>query len=128
MNVIDYVYAQIYCWYFEKRNNRNKIYRNILPAVALSICFTGWFVFFVELKYYYYNIKRDNHIIFYYFNTALNLGYIIYAFYIRKLRFAFACIKYVKIDKFKSSLDPIVFAWVFIFLPYILVLFIWFKK
>jgi hypothetical protein len=54
MKIIDYLYFNIYRWYYQMRVDGRKVNPPSLTASLFGICLSGWFFFF---DYLYYHFK-----------------------------------------------------------------------
>lgn len=122
MNFIDFVYASIYSWYQQMADNGRKVNPQGLTSVVFGICTNGWFVFFTELYFYLSKSHRITINTLVYVIVALFSAALVNLIYSRNDRYRVVYNKYQQSNK-KKSRRAVIFSWVFIFFPYILLLF-----
>jgi hypothetical protein len=123
MNLIDYIYAHIYGWYQKMAEAGRKVNSQGLTSVVFGICANGWFIFFTELYFYLFPIHRITINTLVYVIVALFFAGIVNLIYSNNDRYLKVYHKYLQSDKARDRKRAIVFSWIFIFLPYILLLF-----
>jgi hypothetical protein len=122
MKLIDYVYAHIYSWYYKMARNGRKVNPQSLTAIAFSICINGWFVFSLEIYFHFSNHPQIKINALIYIILALISGGIVNEIYSRKDRYLAVYNKYAASRQIKNIKNPILFSWIFILLPYVLLL------
>ena len=123
MNLIDYIYAHIYSWYQKMAEAGRKINPQGLTSVVFGLCANGWFIFFTELYFYLFPIHRITINTLVYVIVALFFAGIVNLIYSNNDRYLKVYHKYLQSDKVRDRKRAIVFSWIFIFLPYMLLLF-----
>jgi hypothetical protein len=123
MKIVDYIYFNIYRWYYQMKTKGRRIDPALLTAVTFGLCFGGWF-FFVDVIYHLYAKhslmnKMDKFIL---IAVAVLFAGIINEIYSSNDRYAKVHDKYVTSGKIKDKNRAIIFSFLFIYLPYIILL------
>jgi len=122
MNFIDYVYAHIYSWYQKMADKGRKVNPQGLTSVVFGICANGWFIFFTELYFFLFKSHRVTINTLIYVIVALFFAGLVNLIYSNNDRYLMVYNTYLQSNK-KQNGKAIVFSWIFIFFPYILLLF-----
>jgi hypothetical protein len=93
-----------------------------LTSVVFGICANGWFIFFTELYFYLFKSQRVTINTLVYVIVALFFAGLVNLIYSSNDRYLTVYNRYQQSDKVQDRRRAIVFSWIFIFFPYILLL------
>lgn len=120
MNIIDYLYYNVYCWYNNMKLSGRKVDPLNMTSTVFGLCFTGWTLIGIFL-YYHFTQKRmenDGWVI------AVLIGF--FGSFIIDSIYNSTKERYLKVYNYYSSFSqlsrrPIVFSLLFLMLPYLII-------
>jgi hypothetical protein len=120
--VFDYVYANLYNWYYRMVQNGRKVDPQNLTAMLFGICACGWFLLLLEI---YLRIEARNNIhisyLFYGLLTLLISG-IVSSIYSKNDRYQKVFEQYITSNTIENKRKAVLLSIGFIFFPFILFL------
>lgn len=125
MRFINLIYFNIYRWYFEMKISGRNVNPPGLTSMAFGLCIGGW-LFLIDWAYsHFINNKYpdQSHILLLIFIVLISGG-IVNSYYSNNYRYLRIYDKFISSDNLKKS-KGIGLSFLFIFLPYILLAFLW---
>ena len=99
-----------------------KVNPQSLTAIVIGVCLNGWVVFCLELYYFFSGHPRFKVNTLVFILLAFIFAGVANEFYSRNDRYLEVYRKYAISDQVRKRKNPILQSWLFIFLPYILLL------
>lgn len=122
MNFIDNVHAHIYRWYQKMAENGRKVNPKRLTSLVFGICGNGWFIFFTQLYYHFLPSQRVKIDILLYGIVGLLSAGVANLIYSHNDMYLQVYNHYLQTDKMQDRKRAIIYSWIFIFFPYMLLL------